>query len=56
MDVADEIMSKGIEGAFYTSFTGIGEQQNTNEGEPPVPPHAHNPIGFKRYETTEQVK
>ena len=56
MDYADQIISKGIEAAYYTSFTGIGEQeQGTNEGEPPLP-HAQNPIGFKRYETTEKVK
>ncbi|MFI5195998.1 MAG: hypothetical protein ACHQD8_02820 [Chitinophagales bacterium] len=56
MDITDQIISKGIEAAYYTSFTGVGEQQQeANEGEPSLP-HAQNPIGFKRYETTEQVK
>ncbi len=55
-DVADAIISKGMESAFYTSFTGIGEQQEAGDGEQQLPPRPHNPIGFKRYETTEQVK
>lgn len=50
LDVADQVLARGIEAAWSTSFTGIGER---NEEEAP---HAQSPIGFKRYETTEQVK
>jgi len=53
MDAADQVIKQGIEAAFYTSFTGISEQQEANEN---MQSHAHNPIGFKRYETTEHLK
>ena len=57
MDTANQIIGKGIELAFYTSFTGIGEQQEEGgEGEQSEAPRSHNPIGFKRYETTEKVQ
>jgi len=56
MDVADQIILKGIEGAFYSSFTGMGEPgEADNEQVPPLQVPKHNPIGFKRYETTEKV-
>jgi hypothetical protein len=56
MDLADQFVIKGMQAAFSTSFTGIADQRQ--EQEPPVaePIHAHNQIGFKRYETTEKVK
>jgi hypothetical protein len=47
MDMADGIIAKGIEQAFYSSFTGISEA----EGAP-----QRTPIGFKLHETTEKVK
>ena len=61
MDVIDEIVARGIEAAFYSSFTGMSEQNRQPEGqeaakEPPPVPHSTNPIGFRRYETTEKVK
>ena len=50
-DRVDEIISRGMEGAFHSSFTGV------NEDPPPTQQGARvNPIGFKRYETTEKVK
>ena len=57
IDIADDIIARGIETAFYTSFTGISLSQNNDENDnvPPVPP-AHNPIGFKLHETTEKIK
>jgi hypothetical protein len=57
MKTVDQIIAKGIEGSWTSSFTGIGEQQpeEGNEGDIPAP-HAHEPIGFKRFETTEHVK
>lgn len=55
MDVADEIISKGMEGAFYSSFTGSGENEQTSETQAQQV-QQHAPIGFTRYETTEKVK
>ena len=55
MDFAEDIISKGMEAAYSTSFTGMGAQPE-NEQTEAQPPRAHNPIGFKRYETTEKVK
>ncbi len=60
MDVIDEIIAKGMETAFYSSFTGMSEQNapdgDTSADQQQQAPHAHNPIGFKRYETTEKVQ
>ncbi len=56
MDVIDQIILKGIEFAFYSSYTGISEFKNIDgqqQTQSPLPPH--NPIGFKRYETTEKI-
>jgi len=53
----DTLLAKAMEMAFFTSFTGVAEQ--LDEAEKPHKtvniPH-HNPIGFKRYETTEKAK
>ena len=54
LEVIDEIINKGIETAFSTSFTGIGLHKPGNTKEDPQPEQRHNPIGFKRYETTEK--
>ncbi len=57
MEIADQIIAKGIEAAWYTSFTGLAERQDQeDEEEQKRLPRAQTPIGFKRYETTEQVK
>jgi len=56
-DMAEEIVTNGIQAAFYSSFTGMSEQPvEENKHAEPVPAPHHNPIGFKRYETTEKVK
>jgi hypothetical protein len=56
MDVADQIIEKGMQGAFYSSFTGMGEPgEAVGEQAAPLQMPKHNPIGFKRYETTEKV-
>jgi len=56
MDIADQIILKGMEGAFYSSFTGMGEPGKADEEQvTPLQAPRHNPIGFKRYETTEKV-
>jgi len=56
-EVVTEIVTRGMEAAFFSSFTGMtrlndedGEQALENK---PIP---RNPIGFKRYETTEKVQ
>jgi len=46
-DVVDEIVAKGTDAAFYSSFTGISELKD-------MPANGYNPVGFKRYETTEK--
>ncbi len=57
MEVADAIIIKGIQIAFYSSFTGMGEQEVENDASQPLPaPRSHTPIGFKLHETTEEVK
>jgi len=55
MDDIDELLARGMELAYYTSFTGIATQKEVQENGTPNIPH-HNPIGFKRYETTEKAK
>lgn len=56
-DIIDQIIARGMETAFYTSFTGMAEQPVENGQEGNIPSLAErNPIGFKRYETTEKVK
>jgi hypothetical protein len=54
-DAAAEIIARGIDLAFYTSFTGITENKE-EANEIPRAPIAHTPIGFKLHETTEKVK
>ncbi len=44
-DAIEDVVSKGMEAAFYSSFTGITEAKNQ--------PHPYSPIGFKRFETTQ---
>ena len=60
MEVADTIIVKGMQIAFFSSFTGMGEQQQPPEAgadaSPLAAPHSRNPIGFKLHETTEEVK
>ena len=56
MDIVDQIISKGIELAFYSSFTGMSEQQNEEQQQPEQNIQDRNPIGFKLHETTEKVK
>jgi len=56
MDIADQIISRGMEAAFYTSFTGMSEQPGENPEQLQPSVNERNPIGFKRYETTEKVK
>jgi len=56
MDIADEIVEKGMQGAFFSSFTGMGEPaQDEGAEHKPLQSPKHDPIGFKRYDTTEKV-
>ena len=54
-DITDQILAKGIETAFYSSFTGMSMNVEENEDVTQAPV-AHNPIGFKLHDTTEKVK
>ena len=55
MDMVDQIISKGIEVAYYSSFTGMSEQTEENQQQE-TPSQQRAPIGFKLHETTEKVK
>ena len=56
MDMASEIISKSMEAAYLSSFTGLSDlPEDTEPDALPVLRH-HEPIGFKRYETTEKIK
>ncbi len=56
MDMADQIIAKGIEAAYYSSFTGMADIQKINEQAEAQKSPRYTPIGFKRYETTEKAK
>jgi len=56
MNMAEEIIAKGIEIAYYSSFTGVAAMQPENDQQEPTPAPHHDPIGFKRYETTEKIR
>jgi len=56
MDMADEIIKKGIEVAYYSSFAGMADIQKMNEQTEAQKTSRYTPIGFKRYETTEKFK
>ena len=55
MVMADGIIARGIQVAYYSSFTGMADIQKMNE-QAEAQKARYNPIGFKRYETTEKVK
>ncbi len=54
-EVIQQIIGRGIEIAFYSSFTGMVEQQQKLNSEDQKK-FEHTPIGFKRYESSEKVK
>ena len=56
MEIADEIITKGIEVAFYSSFTGMSAQQNDENAQTEQNVQERNPIGFKLHETTEKIQ
>jgi hypothetical protein len=55
MEIVDQLISAGIEAAYYTSFTGMGDRVTENDQAESHAPVQRNPIGFKRYETTQKV-
>lgn len=54
MDVVDKIIAKGMQVAFYSSFTGISQQAAPQETVEQVPTAKYTPIGFKHHETTQK--
>jgi hypothetical protein len=56
MDIAEQLLARGIEIAYHSSFTGISDRPEQKEEEELHPPLQHNPIGFRRYETTQKIK
>lgn len=54
MDLAEQIIKTGMEIAQKSSFTGMSVRTDDEEDIPQV--RQTNPIGFKRYETTEKIK
>ncbi|MCW3121174.1 MAG: hypothetical protein JWQ38_666 [Flavipsychrobacter sp.] len=55
MDMADRIISNGMEVAYHTSFTGMSEPSDNNDQAETQSPVQRTPIGFKRYETTQKI-
>ena len=53
--IVDDIVARGIEMAFYSSFTGMVDLQKKEMSETQKQ-HQYSPIGFTRYESTEKVK
>ena len=62
MEMVNDILAKGIEMAFYSSFTGAVALQRRSvvtdqrAQEQQQQPQQYQPIGFKRHESTEKVK
>lgn len=52
-EIINEIISKGMEAAFQTSFTAMPKTEEQEEKEKNIA--KRSPIGFKRYDTTEKV-
>jgi len=51
-ELIDQIIIKGLEASFYSSYTGVLEREEENE----QPDNIHtSPIGFKRYDTTQKT-
>ena len=49
-EILEQIIEKGMELAFFTSFTGLAEARPSDGTQGQYHP---NPIGFKKYESTE---
>jgi hypothetical protein len=56
MELVDKVITRGMEAAYRSSFTGMSEQHAVHEQEEEILPQVkRNPIGFKRYETTQKI-
>ena len=55
-DIVDQLIARGMEGAFYSSFTGMVALQQKELEESQKQQYRPTPIGFKRYESTEKVQ
>ena len=53
-ELIDKLIAKGMELAFYSSYTGMVELQDKEMSQSQMK-YQHAPIGFKRYETTEKA-
>lgn len=49
MEMVDKLVEGAIQASFYSSFTGIADTHQPDDHDRP------NPIGFKRYDTTEKL-
>jgi hypothetical protein len=56
MDAAEQLLVNGITSAYHSSFTGVSDRDDRREDEDHRPPTQHNPIGFRRHETTQKIK
>jgi hypothetical protein len=54
-ELVEEVIEKGMQLAFYTSFTGMTEYDNSQEENTNIISAKRSPIGFKRHDTTEKV-
>ncbi len=54
--VIDEIVARGIEMAFYSSFTGMSATPADENARGENNLNKRNAIGFKRHDTTEKVE
>ncbi len=52
-EIINTIMAKGLEAAYFSSYTGLIERQNLEQDEEQKQ-YQRVPIGFKRFETTEK--
>lgn len=54
--VIDDIIARGMDAAYYSSFTGMGETRPNDDEPAENNKTKRNAIGFKRYETTEKFQ
>lgn len=55
-DIIDQLIARGMEAAYYSSFTGMVALQQKELEESQKQQYRPTPIGFKRYESTEKVQ
>jgi hypothetical protein len=55
-EVIDELVAKAMEVAFYSSFTGMVDLQQHEMQQESQKQYKPEPIGFRRYESTQKVQ